>query len=497
VTTPWTITSNIILIASSLDLKIQNPTSGTPAYVLSIVGTLRIGSSILVSVAVRLLNNSTLKISLTANGQNSASSILATLVSDSNITIPQGAPLDIESPSATFTMDIICLKSSTAGWALQEVDLKLQATLPWNLGPSSTQLVITNLSLEARFSGLNSGNSQKVIKFAGTTSFGDSLSSSSAAFTAVLDQSSIILSIDIAGSTNTGAATIISHYVANWNSVLAAPELTSDTGLSNYGSKVVSSASITFVQAGTGYSPSSLAITVGTGSGFSGWSLVDNYLILTQLELSLNVTDLATSPTLNASLKGTMDYQSRSRVMNQMGIIMIATRRDLTCHVTLVGCNFQEMIFVATAGEWDLSGNWMDMKSLDLHLNWYEKRGSFVATLENWTLTGNASIMAMLNPRLSLNVSKATVNLQANGMIAGEASVFGEEIPITFELPDGPLRIFGYDIREIYKMCKRLRELYDDAEEIAKIMADIVGASEAQAVGEAVSATFLVFQNMV
>ena len=53
------------------------------------------------------------------------------------------------------------------------------------------------------------------------------------------------------------------------------------------------------------------------------------------------------------------------------------------------------------------------------------------------------------------------------------SSAFTIEIPISFDLATGPFRIFDIDIKEAYRLAKRLYDALQSARDVAEIMADI------------------------
>ena len=446
---PWAITSSISLVSSALELAIQDP-AGTPIYELTASGLLKIGSSVLISAILKLIPQSStnpgwLEVTIalgaqTGNDTTSVGSLLSALTSDSNIAIPSGCPINLNSIQAACVVVISFAPGSSQNWVLKGVQASVvvDASAEWAVGPSGKALVISKLRLEATIADLDKTTNTKSATFLGVTAF-QSGSTSAVAISAILDQHNLILSVDALLGASVDADSIISKYTGQWKSRDDAPALTGDTGLSDYGSKAVANATLKFLPSGNSYIPDSLKISIKTGSGFTGWSIVDGYLLMKDLELSLNVTNLSGEASIFGQLAATLQYQSRNGNSNDRGLTLTARQKELSFHVDLTGCNFAEMVYVATAGRFKLPGSWWpSLHYLDLQMNWFDGVGSFTAVMEDCSLPGTKAILAMINPRLSLNVSRATTKFAASGQLAGEARMFDSfNIPVTYDLPDG------------------------------------------------------------
>ena len=495
----WRINSSLVLENASLQLLITKPKDTRRTYELSLAGTLKIGANAKVEAVIRCSNangKERLDVAARANFTSSASQVMTGLVSsDADVSVPINCPVPTEDVKAEFSVVAQILKENNE-WKLRSATLDMVATGAWAVDASHGQLIMSAVALKATFTDVGTTNYKKNVSLQGIVSWGAGSERTAVAMIAKWTNSQIVLSLASGASITLNL--LLSQYATDWktNSAMAAPDIPSDidSSLHNYQSQVAADASLTLDKKDGSFRPTSLSVSVGTSSTFTGWTIVEGYLIVTKIQLSLELTNLADTPKLSTRLVSVLSYQGREHAfdpgsqLKNISIDMRATARDLSVIVPLSGCNLAEAVYVGTAGRFLLLRDWWPgLRQMDLYMNWYKGKGHFVATLNDWSLVGNKAILSMLSPHLSLYVSRASTRLSASGEIAGDATVFGIQIPISYELPRGPLRIWGIDVRKIYDMCKKLLELYEDVAEICEIMADIVGLSEGAEVAAAVS----------
>ena len=495
-TSSWVIlTSKITLIKASLELAIANPFSETGRqYSLKATGTVQIGANINLNAIIKLLSAGDdparagwLKITLTVSTKDevSASTLISTLMGtgeSASITIPSGCPVTLTDTTASLVLDIYCQPATgDTPWTLRQVDLTFNAvrTQPWLVGDGTQQLSITSVQLIAKFDI----QSRPSAIFKGVTTIGTTVVGLEAVLNAEAN------TLVISGLLGSGVSPLFTKFVGGGlsNPSLEAPNLTSGTGLASYASGVIGTAEITFVNVSGGYRPETLIVTIGTTPGYE-WKIVDPTLVLTGINLKLALSNISSTPSLNAILHGSLTYQRPNGSPGAIAMDMTATSSILRCVLTLDHCSFVDAVYVATAGRFSLPGNfWPICDELSFSMNYSIGRGSFTTVLDELVLTSFAPTIAKIRkPTMTLSVSLATIQLAAEGILEGDAVVFGITIPVSYELPDGPLRIWGYDIGQIYRMCKKLLEFLSDLEKLCSIILDIVGLGEALAVGTSV-----------
>ncbi|MCJ1380283.1 hypothetical protein MMC17_003386 [Xylographa soralifera] len=474
------------------ELGIVNPFSETGRqYSLKATGTVQIGTNINLDAVVKLLAASDdparvgwLKITLNASAKDlvSASTLISTLIGtgeSATITIPSGCPVTLTDTTASLVLDVYCQPATgDAPWTLRKVDLTFDAvrTQPWLVGDGTRQLSITSVQLIAKFDP----ETRPSAIFRGITTIGTAVVGLQAVLNAEAN------TLVISGLVGSGVSPLFTKFVGQGlsNPSLEAPNLTSGTGLASYASGVIGTAEITFVNVSEGYEPETLTVTVGTTPGYE-WKIVDPTLILTGINLKLILSNISSTPSLKATLHGSLAYQRPRGSPGAIIMDMTATTNILRCVLELDHCSFVDAVYVATAGRFSLPGTfWPTCDELSFSMNYSVGRGSFTTVLDELVLTSFAPTIAKIQkPTMTLSVSLATIQLAAEGVLEGDAVVFGITIPVSYELPDGPLRIWGIDVGEIYRMCKKLLEFISDLEKLCLIILDIVGLGEALVVG--------------
>ncbi|MCJ1430770.1 hypothetical protein MMC27_000120 [Xylographa pallens] len=492
-TSSWVIlASKVTLVKASLELAIANPLSETGRqYSLKATGTVQIGANINLDAVVKLLAASDdptrvgwLKITLIVSTKDavSASTLISTLMGtgeSATITIPSGCPVTLTDTTASLALDIYCQPATgDTPWTLRKVDLTFNAlkTQPWLVGDGSRQLSITSVQLRAMFDP----QTRPTAVFRGITTIGTAVVGLEAVLNAATN------TLVISGLVGSGVSPLFTKFVGGGlsNPSLEAPILTSGTGLAGYASGVIGTATITFTNVGDGYRPETLVVEIGTTPGYE-WAIVEPTLVLTGINLRLTLSNISSTPSLNAILHGSLTYQRPKGPPGAIAMDMTATSSILRCVLTLDHCNFVDAVYVATAGRFSLPGDfWPTCNELSFSMNYSVGRGSFTTVLDELVLTSFAPTIAKIRkPTMTLSVSRATIRLAAEGILEGDAVVFGITIPVSYELPDGPLRIWGIDIGNVYRMCKKLLEFISDLEKLCLIILDIVGLGEAVAVG--------------
>ncbi|MCJ1397444.1 hypothetical protein MMC11_000637 [Xylographa trunciseda] len=511
-TSSWVIlNSKITLIKASLELAIANPFSETGRqYSLKASGTVQIGASINLNAVVKLLAASDdparvgwLKITLVVSASDavSASTLISILMGtgeSTTVVIPSGCPVTLTDTTASLILDIYCQPATgDTPWTLRKIDLTFNSirTQPWSVGSGTQQLSITSVQLIAKFDP----PSRPSAVFRGLTTIGTAV----VGLEAVLDAAN---TLTIEGLVGSGVGPLFIKYVGGGlsNPSLEAPSLTSGTGLAGYATGVIGTAKITFNNVSGGYRPETLTVTVGTAPGYE-WKLVDPTLVLTGINLKISLSNISDTPSLNAILHGSLSYQRPNGSPGTIVMDMTAKSSVLRCVLALDHCNFVDAVYVATAGRFSLPGTfWPTCNELSFSMNYSLGRGSFTTILDELVLTSFAPTIAKIQkPTMTLSVSLATIQLAAEGILEGDAVVFGITIPVSYELPDGPLRIWGIDIGEIYRMCKKLLEFISDLEKLCLIILDIVGLGEALfvglslvALGQGISAVWTAVKNV-
>ncbi len=198
-----------------------------------------------------------------------------------------------------------------------------------------------------------------------------------------------------------------------------------------------------FLLRGNAYAADSLSLSVSTGSGFRGWTLVRGYLEMESLELSLNATNLSSNRTrLYAALSAWLDYTSRDEVPlgHKTPLSLTVDRQIVSFNINFGGCSFMDIIFIATSGRFNVPGSWWpEMQYLNMTFDWSYGRGTFNAVFNDVGLPWCKTIARMSKPTLYLQVQRPSglTQFSAKGTLSGTAKVFGISIPISYDLPKG------------------------------------------------------------
>ncbi|KFY95490.1 hypothetical protein V500_02757 [Pseudogymnoascus sp. VKM F-4518 (FW-2643)] len=493
---PWNIitdSSLVVLKYASLDLNIDslgsNPTYGLVAY-----GLVSINNSVDLEAGIQLLTalddpnkagwfKVALRVSAGVPGQGKT--LLGALVGGaSDFTVPQLWPFDPAKANATFNLNIYFRKDPAGNWRLSQVDFTLYAettSQEWKVGPTNHLLPIASLWIFASFTNIDgSGKTVSSISFNGTAN----LSRASFLISAQLSNSALEITFSAAKDLQSLVGVFIDNGLDN--SSLAAPIFESETTLDTYKSGTFADATLSFHEQSGVYSLDTITAKV---NAVGDWTIVQHILSLTRLKLTLNFRSIGLNNwDFNATLHTDIRYKKQDGQYSINPVDLKATLDDLTMNVKLDKCSIFDIFYIATAGVWTLESNFFpEIKSLYFYMNWKTGRANFQGQTKNWDLSKDyKNLLGIQSPTLAVDISRSSLRLDASGVISGEAVVAEVfRIPISYDLSDGPLKIFGYDIDEIYKMCKKLYNLIKDLVQICKIMFDIVGVGEAFAVGTA------------
>lgn len=73
------------------------------------------------------------------------------------------------------------------------------------------------------------------------------------------------------------------------------------------------------------------------------------------------------------------------------------------------------------------------------------------------------------------------------GNLVNVRSVLGAKIPVSYELAKGPFRLFGIDVREAYKLTKKLYQFIKDTKTVVELVAQL---AELEGVADAAAGAF-------
>ncbi|KAJ5661913.1 uncharacterized protein N7477_009529 [Penicillium maclennaniae] len=451
---------------ASLDLNIDNPAT-TPTYGLVAYGLVSIENSANFEAGVQLL---------TALDDPQKAGWCRVAV--------QSWPLDPATSSARFALDIYFRKDSQGNWKLTQVDFNLYAGTAadqWVVGQTGHQLTVARLWLSASFTMIDVPGSMTT-----SVSFNGVAVVSGAAFGITAQLAGSAVHITVAGAQD--LQKLVGVFVDGGldNSALKAPNFASNTSLDAYKTGTFAKATLAFRQQNNTYALDTITAIVETDQE---WAIVQGILSMTKLKLTLTLQSMPSSSWLfNATLHSDIRYRKQDGSYDDSVTVDLAATLDYMTLTVRLNCSIFDIFYIATAGRWTLDIDFFPgIKSLYFSMNWKTGRAHFTGQTNDWNLFDDyPNIASIQQPTLTVDISRASSRLDASGVVSGDAVVAGIHIPVSYGLPDGPLKIFGYDIDQIYKMCKKLYELFKDLVTICEIMLDIVGAGEALAVGTAV-----------
>lgn len=488
----WQITSNIVLKKAALELAIRDLT-GQRKAALAASGLLTIGNTVPILVTLKLSTDGELNLQITTG---TASDLLKALVDfKTSEIVPDGFPPtgSADTPVA-FALDLTCKSQpGGGGWSVSSVKLALHVNQEWKVG----DIVIRKLHLDANFKRkLPSSGWEKEISITGEIAIGKKTVSVRVA----MDNEN--LRITIANITPSDAVALTGR--GSTELLGQAAELPQETGVSDY-QKTPASATIIFIRHGVGYRPESVSIQVGTTSDFD-WTIIRPTLVLKNLYAQLKIDSISTSAKLELKVHGDLHVQKSRSKSGNVAVDLTATRKklqllidmsqkpkliknegdDANQPVGLGGCTVTDLLYMVTAGAVGLDiAVGPRLLTLDLELNWSEKEGSFTGTCSDWNLSSAyPKLAAMESPRIKLDVVKGR-NL--SGRLDGDLVLLSKHLSMSYDLPRGPLRICGIDVRKAVELAKRLYKLVKWIGGAAKAVLKIISAiTAAIKVGKAV-----------
>ena len=407
----WTIIPNKLSITSSiLYLQITNPSSPQRLIQFSAGTTIVIGSTTFINAAI----------TATAGGDGTSNSVKI-IVSASNfqdavnaligapVTVPQDCPVLNDGYSASTT--ITCKKDNTGSWGLATLDVEVSATnlTTWNLGPIS----VTSLSLSAKYDFTTSPSTTTITVFGSAVISGvtvnvtitlTDISTLSVVIMTPLEPLQLVNQVSNGGLNN-------------------APDVTADSGLSNYETLDCVSAGIVFKRDSSWYADN---LYLKVASSKNHWAMVSDVLWAEDLYLMLALNNLRTSSQLSVIMGINFGFKPPSGFSGTPSVpcSLTVTSKQLEGFVDTSACTVSSFLYIATAGYWDPPEilNIHILKSLTLTMDWDDGSGSFVATCFDWNLSDTLpKIAAMTNPRLIVSVSREGGGFEAEGQLAGTA----------------------------------------------------------------------------
>ena len=416
-TTPWVIIEdNMIVTNSVLALSVSQPRSGQRNIQFLAQTTLTIGNVVDVTATISVVQVNSLEDTLTlALTVGDVQSIVGQLVGP-KLTIPERCPLF--NGNYSFSLIIICKRrSGGTGFELTSVSVRAFAApgTSWTVGP----LEITSLGLSATFDNINTGTMSTSIQFEGN---------------AVMSGLPVDLLITYTSQTltiTTQTALEITQAVDPFvsggldSSLLDAPAITPDTGLSEYKKKPTMGIVLVFKYNSSWY-PDSLSVVFASGT--QRWVLVDPVLIADSLSLNLSLTEISTTKKLVVEVVLNFRFQKRppQTDFGNLPCKLTANTKQLEVTVDTSQCTLPQFLYIATAGFWN-PPDWLDFPAitpdtLRLRINWDEGHGEFEAILPDWDLSKNLPKLAsMQKPRLQAYLTRSGSGFSATGQLAGEA----------------------------------------------------------------------------
>ncbi len=417
---PWIIIPNKLAITNStLNLKITDPKLSTRQIRFSASTTVTIGTlvainaSISVSRGVSVQEDSVTVIIQAANFQD-----ICTQLVGSGVTIPADCPI-LTNNQFSATVTVVCkkLNSTDPGFTLASVSVEVSASnvTTWTLGPLS----VTDLSLAASFDCTTTPSVNTLSLFGRTLISG--LTSPVDVLITLTNLQTLVILINTPIEPSQLVGTFVSGGLDAQS--LQAPNITSASGLDGYRSAPGINASITFIRDTSWYADN---LSLSVASGTQQWSLVDSYLWAKDLNLTIALTNMHTQSQLSVILSINFWFTLRppQTGSDKVPCSLTVTSKQLTGIVDTSKCNLAQFLYVGTAGFWN-PPDFLAIsliKSLTLTMDWDDGTGNFTATCFDWNLSDTLpKLAAMLNPRLTVDLTKSGGGFRAAGQLAGTA----------------------------------------------------------------------------
>ncbi|MCJ1390523.1 hypothetical protein MMC18_003383 [Xylographa bjoerkii] len=483
----WAIIRNKFTISqSTVSLVVLNPRDSATRSIKFAASTLiTIGNliGIFASISVSLSNGreDELVVTLSVSTLQDAQNALTTLVG-TGIDVPSGTP-----PGSTYsaTLKLTCKKGDN-GFALTKIVVAATSSTQWSLGPFS----INGLAIAATFTNIDTSMTTTV----GFLASG-SIVNVNVNLAILYATQTQTLTVQITSSIQ--PSQVVGAFVTGGldpSSPLDPPDITAGTGLHSYATTPTASGQVVFKKAATWNADN---LSFGITSGKSKWVLVNDILVAKNLRLALTLSGLSTNnKILSIDLGLNFEFNKRPPPTGAKGLLPClarATKKELVITVNTSRCSMPQFLYTVTAGYWNppdslgLPALGPDdiLQALVLTMNWDEGFASFRAVLKDWSLIDKfPKFIGMKEPRFEASISRKSGGFTAVGQLAGIAIAFAIEIPLSFDLPTGPFRVFSIDVKEAYDVAKRLYDTF-------RTIMDIVEAAEVTAGFMAEVAEFL------
>jgi len=369
--------------------------------------------------------------------------------------IPHDCQVALGEDQAQFTLELFLAKGINQLWTLSKATLVLTPVRenPWNIGGKLTvrelsMKVLIQVDLKAP------GGLISTVTGYGKVAFGGKDVKVHKDVKVRLDiveqEITVILSEAVANLKE-----IVSTFFINYDAARCLPNIPSDTGLIGY-RDTPATARITFIHSGVHWNPTKA--TVSVPSPVHRWVLAEHIMVINKLSLEITYANIL-EPTKNCAcyIKGWFDI---GKVEHQLTLTVTDSGMKANLMDYVKGCSFVDVVSRLTGGFWQLMGATHEVKkfsTLELFLTWPEgtMRAAISGNCGTWNLNRlglhTKSLTTVYETTLQLLVQKDSCGLTPSAgwsSLNGYCNVVeGVKIPVSFSLPDGPLRLY----RRLYK----------------------------------------------
>ncbi|KAF8456485.1 hypothetical protein BDZ91DRAFT_852568 [Kalaharituber pfeilii] len=504
----WRISETLSLVDSSLALTIFSPLEQhSRKYEVEIYTKLRLNGVTDVLEGRVTYKDKSLKVSLSSGNIDEIwKALFAGSKNDRGeeaaLIVPEGCPVELNKKRSDFQLNLEFSQAESGSWALKRGALALahSGSDQWKIGDAIT---ISELGLSA----VIETTGKKVDKWT-LTFYGKATIDEVNVQLSVTADSKKAITVRVAAAQGVSPKNLITAVVPYGmkNEGVNTPPLPSASGLAQY-TTTAAFGEIKFAKHGTQWGFESAAIEVATGTDWE-WSLIEKTLKLKQLAARLEVKK-GSGPEIKVQMKvqlrAKLLYNTRDASGQELDLVFEANKHNLTLSVDPPErCGFSVVVYVTTGGQIalphiELFPDEFRIKQINLELEWggTRKEGRFKGICHDWTIASVApSLASVKEPRIELRVGRGS----SLGKLAGDCMVLKVKIPVTYDLPKGPLKIFGLDARKIKEIVTRLKKLFEETTRAIRKIADIVkdltkqlgsagGAGAAGAMAEAAQAT--------
>ncbi|KAI9150015.1 hypothetical protein HJFPF1_09765 [Paramyrothecium foliicola] len=477
----WDIVPHKVIVTSaSLSLVVGNP-RGQASFSLGASFFIDIGSQARMEGLAIARDGTTDSGSFTLSFNIVETSKMLRELTGSDVSLPMGSPSPNQNLRASLTFRN---KTNERDYQLKrlEVEYKNQS---WAIGP----LIIGRLSLVLTFDE----HDTYTVSFLGEASFGG------VQVQVEILQANQKLQIRILAGIS--SERLVSQFVSgSWRNVKDTPQLPSESKLDSYQTSQVSAdATIEFEKQADKWQATQLDFLVRSTET---WHLVQDVLWLDELRVGISITELGgSSAKVKAILLANIGFKQRPTTSGTTGdgslpVTVEADKRHLMGTLSLEKCSVPQILYIASGGLW----NPPDMLFLDTFLpervtlfaSWVNQKHIVIeATYSDWVLPSPLEHLArMRSPHLSLSLKGSLSSLVPSGFIAGTALLLETvSVPLSFDLPTGPFRIFGIDVKKAYELAKKLYEALKYVAKAAEIVEEVCAVISALAAYSEVAGT--------